>query len=323
MTSLYSSLSSELVAIHPMMYGGRQDDYLERSEVAIREASEMLRDGACFSEIHGHFSIARRNIAIRHKTRDEEQFGESRIPGKRTKIVRQSCTPLDGPYEKYNSICIARMSDIVEGMRDRDEFIYRAKDKSLGRTCMYEVKMVKPDVRDDGMRQLSVEYPVKKSQDVQKSIVIGTIYLKKDGIYREMTRYYTWINDELEDPVCEMRAHSKVLLLHHHPKMIRETLDDLSGMFAHAISWHKDSESLDVLKDRVSLFRFTYAHCMPAFRGDGAIGDWFELLIYRYHGFAGTYFQGGKLSNFEPMISTSLSAYREAYNDVIVVSESI
>ena len=85
--------------------------------------------------------------------------------------------------------------------------------------------------------------------------------------------------------------------------------------------YEKIPETVEDLKDRVALFRFTFSHCMPSHRGDGAIGDWLELMIYRVHGFVNTRYNSEKLACFETLTSLSLSRYRREYDTIITVSE--
>ena len=81
--------------------------------------------------------------------------------------------------------------------------------------------------------------------------------------------------------------------------------------------WNKETDSLKELKNRVALIRFTYAHCMPSARGDGAIGDWLELALYRFHGFRKTEYNSERLPCFEPLVS--LSHYLKRYDEIIRV----
>ena len=311
MTSSGVAFSSCLVRLFPSMYGGQQEDYIIQSERVIADAIKDVSDGSQFSEIHGLFCAKRAWIAHCHKSEDAHEFGVSRVPSRRQKRIDQSCTPLDGHYEEYQRYSINQISEIVQRMCERDETLFRLEEVFLGKKSVYQVEIVKPDLKDDGVRQLAFEYP----KVLKKEIVIGTVFL--DG--RILTKHYTWLNRDLEPPIVSMRAQSKVILLHHDPRMIRETLDDISKIFAHAIAWDQLRESVDDLKDRVALLRYLYANCMPCLRGDGAIGDWLELLIYRYHGFVNTRFSSERLPNFEPMVHTLLG-YRARYDEIIIAA---
>ena len=58
---------------------------------------------------------------------------------------------------------------------------------------------------------------------------------------------------------------------------------------------------------------------MPSARGDGAIGDWLELAIYRFHVFNKTHHHSDTLPCFDPLASLSLSHYCGRYDNTITV----
>ncbi len=150
--------------------------------------------------------------------------------------------------------------------------------------------------------------------------VVGTLRLEIDGKMYALSRCLTWMYQTFkEDPVDRMLRCSKAMILHQDPFLLDDVLQAISKMFEKAVSWNPRTDSVQELKNRVALLRFTYAHCMPCARGDGAVGDWLETALYRVNGFVKTRYNADKLACFEPLVSTSLSRYLENYDKAIVV----
>lgn len=134
-----------------------------------------------------------------------------------------------------------------------------------------------------------------------------------------VARHITWMyQDYVQDPLERMRDHSVDFVIHQDPFLIERTQNVCSEIFADILTWN-ESNSIDVLKDRVALLRFVYGNSMPCSRGDGAIGDWLELIIYRYLGFEKTRHNNQLLPCFELLSVTKLSQYLEDYRKTIVV----
>lgn len=135
-----------------------------------------------------------------------------------------------------------------------------------------------------------------------------------------LSRYVTWLYTTYNtDPVERMVKYSKVFIVHQDTFLIDETLQEISRVFSEAILWDKEKDSLQTLMDTVALMRFLFAHCMPSGRGDGAIGDWLELTIYRYHGFSKTRYAPDRLPCFEALSTLTLSSYLRNYRETITV----
>ena len=158
--------------------------------------------------------------------------------------------------------------------------------------------------------------------DYLKSLyVVGTLRLEiVPGKCYALSRYLTWMyQDYATDPVDRMKARSIVTVVHQDMFLNPETLKAVAQLFKEAFSFDPAKDTVKALKERVALIRFVYAHCMPCARGDGAVGDWLELALYRYHGFTKTRFNPDKLPAFEPLASLSFSRYLGAYDSIITV----
>lgn len=132
-------------------------------------------------------------------------------------------------------------------------------------------------------------------------------------------RHLTWMYQNWqEDPVERMRAHSVDYVIHQDPFLIQRTQDFCAKLFADILTWDR-TKPLDDLKDRVALLRFTYAYSMPCERGDGAVGDWLELALYRHHGFVKTRHDPAQLPCFEPLSTIDPADYLKKYRNTVIV----
>ncbi len=153
---------------------------------------------------------------------------------------------------------------------------------------------------------------------LKSNIALCTLRAEVSGKLYGMSRYLSSFDpDGVNDPIKNI-LQSPTAIMHQDTFLIDDTLVEISKIFKEAVSWTSEQDVKD-LKDRVALFRFMYSHCTPCVRGDGAIGDWFELAIYRYHGFARTRFAQDKLPCFETLASISLSRYVSEYDKIITV----
>jgi hypothetical protein len=158
------------------------------------------------------------------------------------------------------------------------------------------------------------------TDNLKNLYAIATVELEIDGNPVQMSRYLTWLYQDFKnDPVERMKNRSTAIVIHQDPFLIDPTLQEIAKVFEKCMLWNREKETLQDLKNRVFLFRFLYANCMPNSRGDGAIGDWLEIALYRFHGFAKTRHNSERLPCFEPLASLSLSHYLERYNQTITV----
>jgi len=150
--------------------------------------------------------------------------------------------------------------------------------------------------------------------------VLGTLRLELEP--KKMVciaRHLTWMyQDWAQDPVDRMREHSVDYVIHQDPFLIERTQNACSQIFADILAWDR-TKSLDSFKDKIALLRFVYRNSMPCNRGDGAIGNWLELALYRYHGFIDTKHNSKRLPCFELLSTTTLSQYLQEYRETIVV----
>jgi hypothetical protein len=170
------------------------------------------------------------------------------------------------------------------------------------------------------LNTVSQDFCFRFPRQLKNNIALCTLRAEVGGKLHGMSRYLSSFDtDGVSDPISKI-VQSPTLILHQDTFLIDETLEEISKIFKEAVSWTSEQDVKD-LKDRVALFRFMYSHCTPCIRGDGAIGDWFELAIYRYHGFAKTKFSQDKLPCFETLASISLSRYMSEYDKIITVEK--
>jgi hypothetical protein len=152
---------------------------------------------------------------------------------------------------------------------------------------------------------------------------LGTLSLEIGGKVHPTSRFFTWLFEDGDgrDPVDIMKENASAVIIHQDPLLIDDTLTAVAELFKQAILWNPKTDTKQELKNRVALFRYAYAHCTPCHRGDGAIGDWLELALYRYHGFTDTRFTQDKLACFETLTALSLSHYLDRYDSIITVAK--
>ena len=156
---------------------------------------------------------------------------------------------------------------------------------------------------------------------LKSGLVLAKVHMQIEDKLYAMGGHLTWYYlDHKTDPLERMKERSISTVLHQDPFLIEDTLHDISKVFEKAILWDKKEESLEVLKNRVALIRYMYAYAMPNFRGDGAIGDWLEMIIYHFHGFTDTQYKEGILPPFEPLACLQFQEYLDRYDKTIDIA---
>ncbi|MCH9610794.1 MAG: hypothetical protein S4CHLAM81_00890 [Chlamydiales bacterium] len=105
---------------------------------------------------------------------------------------------------------------------------------------------------------------------------------------------------------------SQLRVVHQDPPKISKTVEHIAELFSEVLQFHGPIEEL---RQMVAKLRWLYASCMPCHRGDGAVGDWLELIIYSYHGYQAAFNQSF-MPNVEPLV-LALDDYCERYRDLI------
>jgi hypothetical protein len=134
-----------------------------------------------------------------------------------------------------------------------------------------------------------------------------------------LARHLTWMyQDWSQDPIDRMRDHSVDFVIHQDLFLIERTQKFCAQIFKEILSWDK-AQPVEELKNRVALLRFVYGNSMPCSRGDGAIGDWLELALYRHHGFKEVEHKKDQLPCFELLSTIKLSDYLKNYSRTITI----
>lgn len=209
--------------------------------------------------------------------------------------------------------------DLMKSLKDKHPELYKQATMSMCLTHLV-TQYPAPKIISSNGRPVYDLSSDRANDNLKSLYVLGTLRLEMEGKLYAMSRYLTWMYQDTEtDPIDQMAVRSTALIMHQDYFLIDPTLREISKMFEKAVLWNPRSDSLPELKNRVALFRFTYAHCMPSARGDGAIGDWLELALYYFHGFHKTRFNSAKLPCFEPLASITLSRYLATYPQIITV----
>ncbi|MCH9610605.1 MAG: hypothetical protein S4CHLAM81_02330 [Chlamydiales bacterium] len=106
-------------------------------------------------------------------------------------------------------------------------------------------------------------------------------------------------------------------LLHQDLHLLHETIQALGQMFKEAM---RESD-FSKLKERVALFRWSYGNACPNWRGDGAIGNMLELLIYIAKGYRPRYAPDSMPSG--ECLVRGPRAFVEAYNEIVLFDDAV
>lgn len=132
-----------------------------------------------------------------------------------------------------------------------------------------------------------------------------------------LSQYITWIYGE-EDPVERMkRCLPPVTIVHHDLFLIEPLLQDIAKVFAKAIAWKRESESFQELKNDVALLRYMFSHCAPYYRGNAAVSEWLETVVYHFHDIK-FHYNKDKFGDLEAFTALSLADFLASYDDTIV-----
>lgn len=143
-------------------------------------------------------------------------------------------------------------------------------------------------------RSVRSTYPKDEADSIlgnMKSLfVIATLRTEIDKKMYAITQYITWMyeNEEwvkyknpTEHPVERMKLCSKVMLYHQDEFLIDPTLQEISKIFEAAVSWNKEKQSLQDLKDMMFLIVHLATHNIRDVRGTAAENEWLESAVYR------------------------------------------
>jgi Avirulence protein len=134
----------------PDKFGGKQEEYLQRSEAAIQSGVAQIREAvqegkdlkALFFKILDQFATERHAIAIAHGTKNADQFGRKRTDC----VCLLNFTPLAEDYEEFNPKILSLFQKVLKGKVPFRNPITNKKfsieDECLGRKCYFEIELV-------------------------------------------------------------------------------------------------------------------------------------------------------------------------------------
>ena len=197
--------------------------------------------------------------------------------------------------EVYANICKLCSLPIPEGPFELEQLNQLIKNK----TAMQRLKERYPE----DYKRLKISQIILHARTAfegkKSDWVLVTIRSEVNGKMYALSQYHTWLyRDFKEDPIEHMTGRSVVSLIHQDPFLIEGMLVDIAAIFKQAIEW--DRGSLKTLQNHVALFQYELAHAMPLIRGSAAVSEWFEMAIYRFHGFNLTY-HPKKMVNLEAL----------------------
>lgn len=220
-------------------------------------------------------------------------------------------------YEKYEELCqlcgvaktvkeSASVEDLLNGLCENMKLMEILKKKSPANYKKLKLNGLMSNMY--GIR------PKNKKSDW----ALVTLRLEINGQMFALSQYLTWMyRDYIKDPVERMKDRSVVAIVHQDPFLIEPMLKDISKVFKAALEWN--GQDVKELINTVALFEYEFVHCMPHYRGDGAIAEWFERAIFRYHHYEVNYDQN-KMVTFEAYTST-LKDFVEKYGKLVNITK--
>lgn len=155
--------------------------------------------------------------------------------------------------------------------------------------------------------------------NLKSQFVYAVLRTKINGQSYRLTEYCTWMYENLDDPVQRMLKNSKVLLVHQDELLIQEFLDQvISQIFIKAVTWDKNTQTLQDLKNTMTLYTNLTPHNMSDIRGSAAKLEWMEAAIYKSHEGVEVDLKDRKL-DLEAFAAPFLSTYKDYYNQETVV----
>jgi hypothetical protein len=284
------------------------DKIVKKVSLQIERAIQSGSESACFKELIESLGKERQKIANMQLGKESSEFGVIRKEGSYTNLN-------SALYKEYQNKFLVEVLPLLQSSYNQPALIAEVVDQEI------QEHKTTLKVMGRGIPPPSGFFPLdwmKEGDDLKKyeNVVYIEASIRKGAESLFLTRYYVGIdNDALQgssgsynDPV--------VVIYHTNPVEVSKCIKgSLSSLFSLCI--HSKGVSLDVLKERVGVFRYLLAQAAPYQRGSAAIGEWLERGIYQYLGYDFLYrspVEGGRpIVDLDALTSLSLSAFLEEY----------
>lgn len=167
----------------------------------------------------------------------------------------------------------------------RRKFKERYPKYYLGRIIRHEIQYL-----DEMYPSTSTKMDYRKNYSI-----LATLRLEIDERMYALGYFLTWYYKDYDShevwgqSLHRMVNNSCVTLVHTDIFLIEPLLKKIASIFEQAVHWDKEKESIQTLKERVNFFRYLFAYTSPFIRGSAAVGEWYETMIYRFHGLSHRY----------------------------------
>lgn len=294
-----------------------QDDYLRRSDALITRGAVIIDSAARevffenpFWSLLDLYARERRAIAVDHKAEEAIYFGLKR---ETEGLFHLRCSFLQGEYASYNQQLLdslihdpdAKKLD-EEDLQEKkvfdlvtlEELIEALPEDSLLSDPHHgkEIKTVnlfksceRVQSLSDKNRELyervflSIQtYSLLQGRSLDRHSVKGLYVLDRtielEGEKVVLSRAMTWFTKEVQSG--QEKVDDSVSMVVYCDRLDLESLlEKIAKVFEQAIVSFEPSE----IQEQLSLFRYLFAHACPFWRGSGAIAEWLEKAVYRYH----------------------------------------
>ncbi len=141
-----------------------------------------------------------------------------------------------------------------------------------------------------------------------------------------LTDYWTWMYEDgnwLESkqmqfhPINRMKRCSKIMMLHQDEYDIQPLLNEISKIFIKAITWNKEKQSVNELKEIMAQLWYFSIHNMCDVRGSAACTEIFHHAIYQSLGLKYHFDEENLMLDLEAFSKILFSDFQESYRNNI------
>ncbi len=185
------------------------------------------------------------------------------------------------------------------------------------------------------MEDIVFSYPPKEAllilKNSKSALIHAALTLSIDDEPYELTDYWTWMyekkkwlenKDPKHHPIELMKKNSRVMLAHQEPSKISKTLELIAAIFKKAITWNKETQTIEELQDLMALFCFLSAHNMRDERGSAAETEWLRDAIYLSLGVRFSIDQNHSLIDLEAFSNPMFSEFKKIFDQMIIIPET-
>ena len=255
-------------------------------------------------------------------------FGWQRRPNKGEEVFTSLNESQYKPYEKkfvqaLRPLCRSFAQGQKAVIQDRAIHGYKSQLAIVGQrekapSRVFDYQLERMGVVGDDLKSYDNTFYVEES-------------LEKDGQIHATSKYYVGVSNEDLSGSSEKKSSKDPLVVIYHQES-DDAVPMMREVVASAFKECIDSKGKDpqVIKEKLAIFRYLFAHATPYMRGSAAVGEWFEKAIYKHCGYDFEYklplsssgeVTGRPTADLDVLTSLSLSEFMGDYLSKAVLTE--